>query len=345
MTTGLPIAHLTSRGAAPDARAPREDALAAVIGLWAVAGLMLDGRAHETGSVESFFTPWHAVLYSGVAAAFVAIAALAARRRRAGSPWSSALPDGYGLSLLGVGVMAVAGAGDMAWHEIFGIEEDLAALLSPTHLLLLIGGLLLLTAPVRRALARGTSGWTGLAPAVVSAMLTATTIAFFLEFASPFHDAGIFAGGGGHGGPELGVAGVVITTVVLLGAIALLHRRLGRLPFGAATLIFTGTVALLSVAADFAVGGGGIAAAVVGGVVADVLLGRAGAGRALGLPIALALTAVILWAAFFGIVAAFLTLSWDTELWTGAVVLAALTGYGLGLLAGGDAHDQPAVAS
>jgi hypothetical protein len=32
---------------------------------WTVAGIYLDGWAHNHGKVDSFFTPWHAVLYSG----------------------------------------------------------------------------------------------------------------------------------------------------------------------------------------------------------------------------------------------------------------------------------------
>ena len=42
----------------------------------------------------------------------------------------------------------MAGAiGDMFWHIIFGIEVSIDALLSPTHLLLLIGALLILSGP------------------------------------------------------------------------------------------------------------------------------------------------------------------------------------------------------
>ena len=312
----------------------REDAIAAAIGAWAVIGLMLDGRAHETGAVESFFTAWHAVLYSGVGAAFAAVAVMVARHRRGPSARSPALPTGYGLALVGIAVMALAGAADMAWHQAFGIEEDLAALLSPTHLLLLVGGLLLLTAPVRSAWRRTVAGvgWRALGPAVVATMLTATTVGFFLEFASPFHDAGVFAGGGDHGGAELGIAGVVITTVLLVGALALLVGRFGRLPFGAATLSFTGTVALLSLAADFSVGGAVVAAA-VGGLTADLLLRRADRPAPQNLPVLLAVVPVPLWLTFYAIVAGFLELDWDPELWTGSVVLASLAAYAVGLLA------------
>jgi hypothetical protein len=43
----------------------------------------------------------------------------------------------------------VAGVGDMIWHTVFGIETGLDAALSPTHLLLVASGTLLLTSPLR----------------------------------------------------------------------------------------------------------------------------------------------------------------------------------------------------
>jgi hypothetical protein len=47
-----------------------------------------------------------------------------------------ALSAGYGLSLLGALIFIVGIMGDLVWHTLFGIEVDLVALLSPTHLLL-----------------------------------------------------------------------------------------------------------------------------------------------------------------------------------------------------------------
>lgn len=316
---------------------PRHDAVAAVIGAWSVVGLMLDGRAHETDAVESFFTPWHAVLYSGVAAALLALGASAARSRRIVDEGRLAVPVGYGLAAVGAGVMAFAGAADMIWHMIFGIEADLAALLSPTHLLLLVGGLLLLSAPARAAWLRGgpLTDWRVLWPAIVSATLTATTVGFFVEFASPFHDAGVLADRGDHGGAELGIAGVLITTVLLTGTLSVLMQRFGQLPFGAATLVFTGVVALLSLAANFAVAGA-MAAAVLGGLAADGILRRAARGRQL--PLAIGLVPVPFWAGFYAVAAVTERLTWDVELWSGSIVLSALAAYGVALLAGGAAN-------
>ena len=55
----------------------------------------------------------------------------------------------YGIGVLGVIVFGAGGIGDMVWHVAFGVEAGLEALLSPTHLVLLAGGILLLTSPLR----------------------------------------------------------------------------------------------------------------------------------------------------------------------------------------------------
>ena len=50
-----------------------------VLSLWFVGGLFVDGWAHTHNKVDqSFFTPWHAILYSGwaVTALFLVITAL-----------------------------------------------------------------------------------------------------------------------------------------------------------------------------------------------------------------------------------------------------------------------------
>src|SRR3546814_5696776 len=51
---------------------PRERTVAVAFGIWMVVGLFLDGWAHDNNKPESFFTPWHGVLYSGFAAATLA---------------------------------------------------------------------------------------------------------------------------------------------------------------------------------------------------------------------------------------------------------------------------------
>src|SRR3546814_9496965 len=71
---------------------PRERTVAVAFGIWMVVGLFLDGWAHDNNKPESFFTPWHGVLYSGFAAATLAAVLVAARSRTSDRPWRETLP-------------------------------------------------------------------------------------------------------------------------------------------------------------------------------------------------------------------------------------------------------------
>src|SRR3954452_23440320 len=130
----------------------RDDSITIILGLWLMGGVFIDGWAHNSRTlVESFFTPWHAVLYSGYAASAAWLCWLVLRQRRAGKIGRAAIPRGYELGLAGAFIFGVGGLGDMLWQTIFGIETRLKALLSPTHLLLFVGILLILTIPLRSA--------------------------------------------------------------------------------------------------------------------------------------------------------------------------------------------------
>src|SRR5439155_3988505 len=131
---------LTTESQTPMAR--RDQLAFVVFGTWLVTGLFVDGWAHNHQKPETFFTPWHAVLYSGFGAA-VLWGVIDGRRR----PWSP--PAGQRLTNVGAVLFGIGGAADMVWHQVFGIEVNLAALLSPTHLLLMTGGILAASGPFR----------------------------------------------------------------------------------------------------------------------------------------------------------------------------------------------------
>ena len=156
---------------------------------WLLGGLYLDGWAHNHKSeLETFFTPWHAVLYSGFAASAGLVFATFAMNVRRGFAWRSALPPGYMLSLAGAIIFLVGGLGDMVWHIIFGVEEDVDALLSPTHLALALGGTLLLSGPLRSAWLRkdDEAGRSSLMLGVLSLTFVLCVFTFFTQFAHPF---------------------------------------------------------------------------------------------------------------------------------------------------------------
>jgi WD40 repeat protein len=183
----------------------------AAIGLagWLIGGLYLDGWAHNHGMVDDvFFTPWHAVLYSGALALMLFLGLTMARNLARGYDWRRALPPGYLPSLIGAGIFGVGGALDLVWHELFGIEVDLETLLSPTHLVLALGGVLMASGPLRSAWARGgrdgagifeargpnpqkgaseglRGSWLALGPALIAAALFLSVLTFFTSYIHP----------------------------------------------------------------------------------------------------------------------------------------------------------------
>src|SRR5579864_8904976 len=132
--------------------APRSLAFDYAVGVccvWIAGGFFLDAWAHGHVPVESFFTPYHAAFYSGMLALVLVFIGFAARNRRLGFAWSDALPRPYRLALAGLPIFVAAGVGDMIWHRIFGLEEGVDALLSPTHQVMGLGIFFLAVGAIR----------------------------------------------------------------------------------------------------------------------------------------------------------------------------------------------------
>ena len=310
-----------------------------------VFGLFIDGWAHNHGMVDdSFFTPWHALLYGAFGVAALSLIAMHFRNVSKGHHWKRAMPPGYTLALYGALVFAVAGSGDMLWHEAFGIETGLESLLSPTHLILAGSGLMIVTAPARAMwLRRSKQDWNSLLPAILSITAFAAVFNFFLVFAAVTGRLSVLTG------PRplehefidsLGVLALLIHSNVLLG-VTLFVRRRWRLPFGAFTLIYAVNglgITWLHVAGNeeflFVISAG------LTGFAADWLLLRDDSLSTARIR----LTACVL-PALFGL-ATMLALQilstsawangglwWEIHMWLGAPVMAGALGYGLSLLA------------
>jgi hypothetical protein len=118
--------------------------------LWFIAGSYLDAWAHNNiPSLETFFTPWHGALYSGMLATAAVLFITILINHRRGASWSAAIPKGYDISALGVTLMFFAGIGDGFWHTLFGIEKNIDGVLSPTHIALMISITLIILGPYR----------------------------------------------------------------------------------------------------------------------------------------------------------------------------------------------------
>jgi hypothetical protein len=313
-----------------------------------VIGLFVDGWAHNNlEAIETFLTPWHAMLYSGYAATAVWMGWLALREVRRGSSLPAAIPVGYGLGVLGAAMFAAAGAADFVWHRMLGVEVSLEALLSPPHLVLFAAGLLMATTPFRSAWSSSdlrTVSWGRFLPALLSITLTAAAVAFFFQYVSAFlsrfataPDAvSVVRLPGGYVTPEtsriIGILSVLVTNLILMAPMLLILRRWAP-PFGSMTFLFTAVAAMMASQHQFEVAIT-VLAAVAGGLTADVLIARLrpapshpGAERLVAV-----IVPVVMWTAYFLVLDLQFGVPWVSELWGGTIVLAALSGYALSLL-------------
>lgn len=126
------------------------DAIFFVLVAWFVLGTFCDAWAHSNiPRLETFFTPWHGILYSGVMFLVFALTAVLIMNRRRGASWDEVLPKGYFLSLVGIYLMVLAGLGDMTWHILFGVEQNIDAVFSPTHIFAMVCIGLVAAGPLR----------------------------------------------------------------------------------------------------------------------------------------------------------------------------------------------------
>ncbi len=309
------------------------DWVAILFSIWMVAGLHLDAWAHNTVEVESFFTPWHGVLYSGFVAVAIAIISMSLYNYRQVGSWKTAVPTGYSPSLLGITIFLAGGVGDMLWHIAFGIEENVEALLSPTHLLLAVGASLIVTGPLRSAWQRTNHApkLSTLLPALLSLALLWSLFSFFTTYANAFSEATL-AQGERPVGEELmfllqglGIAGILLQVSVMMGIILLAVRR-WTLPLGSFIALFTLSFSLtVAVHEDFRL----IVTAVLGGIAAEILYRWLNPSEGAIRPFRLFAAAVpaVLYSFYFATLALTGGIWWTIHLWAGAIVLASIVGY------------------
>jgi hypothetical protein len=315
-----------------------------LLSAWFLGGVFLDGWAHNhIPELESFFTPWHAVLYSGYAAVAGFLIAALLRHRRQGFAWRQALPAGYELSLSGVVIFLVGGIGDMLWHELFGIEADVEALVSPTHLILAVGGSLMMGGPFFAAWRRPhtqtqTVGWRTDLPALLSLTFLLSVWTFMTQFAHPLVDPWAAIGfrppapsrQAAYLRQALGVASILLQSGLSMGLVLLAVLR-WRLPFGSLTLVFGLNALLMSFMQDqyrF------IPGAVVAGLAADLLLRwlRPSAVRSAALRLFAGGVPVVFYGMYFVTLIVTSGVEWAVHLWAGSVALAGIAGWLLSYL-------------
>jgi hypothetical protein len=352
-TAGLRLAGVEARE--QTASGLRFDWLMVVVSIWWLGGLFIDGWAHSNiPQLETFFTPWHAVLYSGYLAVAITLLAkivlnlrqMAAdasgevpsllsviRASLAGNRWMRAIPRGYELSVLGIGVFLVSGIGDMTWHIIFGIERSTEALLSPTHLGLALGVGLALSGPLRAAWRRAgrASSWQDLGPAILSLTFTYSLLTFFTSYAYPLVTPWPILSSGTS--PTRGITSILLQTGLMVGMMFLALRR-WRLPLGTFTFLL-GVNGTLMIAFAPRAALISIPTALLGGLAVDLLYRWL--QPAVEQPASVRLFAFLAPAAFYLLYFVDLAIVgptifhsgiiWTVPFWAGSPVIAGITGF------------------
>lgn len=299
--------------------------------VWLTAGLFSDGWAHQFRSeAESFLTPWHYVLYSGLLAVVLSIVHLI---RPACPPGTMRVVRS---GVLAGAAFALGGAIDVVWHALFGVEVALETLLSPPHTILFVSGLVLVTtswrlsklpvATERDRLVGELSLWVGI-----------TYVSFWMMYNSPLRYT---VGGTNEAGwlarmavqPSAlpyqvqirNLSGMVVVTSMIAGGILLSDRtgRRGRI----ALPVMVGAFVLAScVLGNFSATATSVPVAVAWTVTLLVVLRLTDISH----PAVLGATFALLWLEYFAILRVTEGVVWTAEVWAGASIWAGLAAGGL----------------
>jgi hypothetical protein len=201
-----------------------------------IAGTSWDVTSHIMQEPETFFTPSHTVLYTGVGLLAIAAGTSGFLLIRNNELRGRSFATPMKLLIIGSTMSLAAGPSDFLWHETFGVD----GLLSPPHLALITGMLINAVATVlglTRIGAHATSSSrqrlikAAMVPAF--AALWFTTIWYVYMFSLPFSDGENFQF---NLNPTIASL-IAIVTLPLLSSIIFLtaSKSIGR--FGAGTIV------------------------------------------------------------------------------------------------------------
>jgi len=278
------------------ARSPSFDLIVGLAAAIGAAGYVVDAwsHGHLLISSETYFTPTHAALYGGFTLIGVLLAAFAARNRRRGYAWRTSLPAAYDLSVVGLLIMLFGALPDYLWHLLYGPEESLDILFSPTHIFLALGTVLVILGPLRSALSA--SPRPNSLPSQLPALLSLCALMFLIVFFTQYvFDPGVQRAMTPVGMQRFGsdfeataftyyrqslAVLIIFLHATLFAGVAIYVRRNFAPRFGALTLLFGVSWAAVSalVLNDVASWTASTGAAVLTGLVGDGIgaLGRRG---------------------------------------------------------------------
>ena len=297
---------------------------------WLLGGGYLDAWAHNHILLETFFTPWHAVLYSGLLAVLVFHFGALIRNHAQGYTWRNSMPAGYWLSLVGIVGFFFGGIGDMIWHILFGIELNIDGALSPTHLWLALCLGLIVAGPFRAGWKRSNTPakpeLVTLLPTIISLTFTLSSITLISQLAHPF----VFLWPAGNqqdpfSFQALAVVSIILQTIILM-SFSLLSIRRWSLPFGTFTIVLTLNITLLSFMRDHYLL---ILVGALAGLLADVLVWqlKPSVERPDALRLFAFIVPTVLYLLYFLTLMLTTGIAWTIHLWLGSTVAAGIAGW------------------
>jgi hypothetical protein len=291
--------------------------------IWFLAGLYLDGWAHNHGKVDdTFFTPWHAVFYSGFLAvsAVLAIFAMAAYMR--GQLWQRDLPVAYRSAIVAAPLFAMGGLADLWWHETFGFEAGIEILISPPHLLLASSMFVICAAPARTWLAYRAYNPI---PVILSVLAAWSVVVFMLQYNHPYGIIWPERSVIGQTGVLVGLVSLCLHALLTTAVVLWMHDR--QLPRGSITVVLVINALMIALMADeYRFGWVALIAGIGIEIVQYVTRTRPHASQIRALTI---VTPILLCTAYFGVIAATTTLIWPISLCISTIITATFCTYSL----------------
>lgn len=244
------------------------DVVFLIVSIWLIGGTYADAWAHNHLKLDTFFTPWHGILYTGVLAVALTLATTVVLNRRRGASWQEAIPAGYDLSLVAIFAMFFVGVGDGIWHTLFGIEMNTDAMMSPTHLAAVVCITLAISGPYR-AMYRRAHQPSGSLDTLLLGLALALLLGEITNYTQEFHPYTSFWPLTAPRNLSLEQAFAIVSFVfqaIVVTGLALYSIRRWRLGLGFFTLVMTLVAIPLSLMHDHSIV---ILIAFLGGMISD----------------------------------------------------------------------------
>ena len=227
----------------------------------------------------------------------------------------------------------------MLWHTLLGVEVSVEALLSPSHLSLATGGILISTGPLRaawlRSLSKGLSLFK-LLPMLISLSMLLSIFTFFTQYGNlfattwPARNREVFTRQLMEFNVSIGLMSLLFQSGLLMSLTLLIVRR-WALPFGSLTLFYTVNIGLLTFMRDRQLSTGSLSLIGVGlvtGLAADLFIRRFQPSTAhrTAFRCFAAAVPVLLYSLYFLAVQLTGGIWWTPAVWSGSIFLAGMVG-------------------